>query len=151
MFFAILRRLHDCGIVIVIPRRFVSRNTYSCAFVGRSVTLSGIGLGLRQMMSTAQIPAVRLEGEGDAPGDANEVFGLEAGEVFAILSDSARFRPARNSLSLQSRRCSRQVAVLITIPQIQPHVPSSRSTRHTSRNTATMLATYSSGVGSRPS
>ena len=36
-------------------------------------------------------------------------------------------------------------------PRLSQSVPSSRSTRRTSRNTATMLATYASGVGSRPS
>ena len=45
-------------------------------------TDSGIGFGLCQMMSLPEVPAVGLEGEGDTPGDADQVFRLEAGRTF---------------------------------------------------------------------
>ena len=42
---------HRLGIVKVARWDLVSRNTFSWAFVGRSVTDSGIGFGLFQMIS----------------------------------------------------------------------------------------------------
>ena len=78
----------------------------------------GHGVGLVPDDVLAKIPPVRLKGEGHAPGDAYEVFGLEAfrraysveslqrGEVFRVRASSMR-----------------PVAACVRVPQIYPTDP----------------------------
>src|SRR5665647_2724522 len=69
---------------------FVSRNTYSCAFVGRSVTDSGIGFGLAQMMSLRRYQPSACSAKATRQGMPTRSLGLPhlmRGEAAAALRD----------------------------------------------------------------
>src|SRR5581483_5741563 len=52
----------------------LSKNRYSCAFVGRSVTLSGIGLGLCQTMSARKYQPSARKAKATAHGTPQRSF-----------------------------------------------------------------------------
>jgi hypothetical protein len=82
----------------------------------------GHGVGLRPDDVAAEIPAVGAEGEGEKPGDANEVFGFQAVDVFRLAALSVLWCHASiaadvvDSLALPPAR-------VVRIPDVQPQRP----------------------------
>src|SRR3990167_416308 len=126
---------------------------YSCAFVHRSVTDSGIGFGFDQMMSCRRYQPSACRAKATRQGMPTRSFGFRPLLIFELPictrpRDSSpygliicppvpfRFRPGWLCV-YESTRFSHSV-------------PSSRSTRRTSRSISTVCSTYISGVGSNP-
>src|SRR4030095_16895065 len=132
---------------------FVSRKTYSWALVGRSVTDSGMGLGLAQMMSDLRYQPSAWRAKARRQGIPTRSLGLRFGAGFCQRDDACRLVRAVPSgfLLLPSHPPEPPGEPAYESPMFSQTVPSSRSTLRTSRNTSTILVTYSSGVDSRPS
>src|SRR5690606_624353 len=63
--------------VVVVARRLREQEHVFVRLRGPVGDALGHGVGFRPDDVGAQIPAIRLEGEGDAPGEADQVLGLE--------------------------------------------------------------------------
>jgi hypothetical protein len=76
---------------------------------GLSVTLSGIGFGLAHIMSERKYQPSACKREGDAPGDADEVFGFD----YAVLNCFFISTSSNPSLSKILRRCPAKSACIV--------------------------------------
>jgi hypothetical protein len=139
--------------IVVILGDLLRRKIYSCAFVGLSVTLSGIGFGFGHIMSDLSHQPSACNAKATRHGMPTRSFGFKPIISFwwfiwyyqrsftlsFFFPASFRLAPTIPCLQRNYR------------PRLSQQFPSFRSTRLTSRNTSTILATYSSGVGSNPS
>ena len=129
-----------CGILTASASQkyrcdLAKRNTYSCATVGLSRTLSH-ARSLDPGDLCANDPAVGLQCESDVLRDHEEVFRWDIG--------FARNRIRRCASVLAASECAFVLRVARAagskrIPRLSHHVPSSRRTRQTSRLTLRIL------------